>query len=137
MKRKKSKKELFSELHRNGKTTSWIKNNNDSISLKFSSKAIAFILVFMLLIAYTKADEIECPAGYSCENDLKTPCEVGWYSLKGETTCSRCKPGKLVNFQFSSTRRNYMPNHDRSSNQMQRWRVFTMVLHKMRALSSR
>lgn len=33
--------------------------------------------------------------------------------------------------------RNYMTNHDRSSNQMQRWRVFTMVLHKMRALSSR
>lgn len=113
------------------------KNYSDKTLFKSQSKYIAIAFVFLLFISITKAQSFECPAGHSCENDLKTPCEVGWYSLKGETTCSRCKPGKLVNFQFSSTRRNYMTNHDRSSNQMQRWRVFTMVLHKMRALSSR
>ncbi|MBD5405632.1 hypothetical protein HDR59_03730, partial [bacterium] len=61
------------------------------------NKLIA-VSALTLLPTTTRAESVymcePCPAGYSCNNGVKTPCPAGTYSGAVSTSCTNCSAGQ-------------------------------------------
>ena len=88
-------KKRIEEVNDKANRTAFYRNSLQDLLLVLKSKHVLMIIAFILLLSCTRAVDAECPAGFSCENGAVTPCEPGWYSLKGEVSCKRWRPGNL------------------------------------------
>ena len=95
MKRKKCLGDTLFEIEIDKGITEDAQTENLSRSKTLKSRIMFLFTLFSFFFTTGRAEVAECPAGYSCFKGETTACEEGWYSLKGDTECYRCPPGKL------------------------------------------
>ena len=75
------------------------------MKLKTMNKLIA-VSVLTLLSTTTRAESVymcePCPAGYSCNNGIKTICPAGTFATVGAKSCTNCSDGTYSNEGASS-----------------------------------
>ncbi len=71
------------------------------MKLKTMNKLIVVSSLLTISPTISKAEAVymcePCPAGYSCNKGVKTPCPAGTFAQAGARECSKCPEGKYQN----------------------------------------